>query len=232
MILLKQKYNSSSGLKINLIFVLFMSLILLFGACEPWNETSEVSHLSYLPEFEIIGDEYQSYVVVDSAEYDDAGALAHSNGEPLKVYSYGEVDLTEVGVYTIVYYAENSDRISTTAERIIAVTNNDISSNDLSGKYESYSFSNLPSEMKVSKLETAGFYKCDDVLGYPGIKVDGKFVDLGNHELILIHGDSEFGRYSDAEGEYTLSALFWMVVLIDSPYNGLELSVFWSRVVD
>lgn len=200
-------------------------------SCDPWDETADVSIESYLPEFEIVDGEFQSFIVQDSAEYTDPGALAYSNTEELDVYSSGDVDLTEVGAYTITYYAINSEGLSATAERIVAVTNEDVSGNDLSGKYSGTNW-DPQVEMKVTIVDSAGLYKCTDVMGYDGAEMTGKFVDLGNNELYLIHGDGDFGEYDDSEGDYTLSTLYWTIYLTESPYAGYEISVTWQRVTD
>jgi len=43
-------------------------------SCETWNETEDVSHVSYLPEFTLEGGDFISLVKVDSGEFDDPGA--------------------------------------------------------------------------------------------------------------------------------------------------------------
>jgi hypothetical protein len=208
---------------------LFWVLFAVFSSCEKWSETAEVSHVSYLPEFEILEGEFQSYIVVDSAEYDDPGALAFENNESLNVYYSGSVDLTEVGVYIITYYATNSDGYTATAERIVAVTHEDVSETDLSGTYEGTIWDPLV-EMKVIKIDEDGYYNCADIMGYDGADMAGKFVDLGDGELYLVHGEGDFGGYAASEGEYTLSTLSWTVGLQDEPYSDLSIEVVWWRV--
>ncbi len=211
--------------------LVFFSIGFFLTSCDPWDETADVSIESYYPVFEIVGDEFQSFIVQDSGEYTDPGALAYSDTEELDVYSYGDVDLTEVGAYTITYYAVNKEGLRATAERIIAVTNEDVTGNDLSGRYSGTNW-DPQVEMKVTIIDSAGLYKCTDVMGYYGSEMTGKFVDLGNNELFLIHGDGDFGEYDDSEGDYTLSTLYWTISLTESPYAGVEVSVTWQRVTD
>jgi hypothetical protein len=211
--------------------LLFFIIMAITWSCEPWYNTAEVSHNSTMPEFEIIDGEFQSFLVVDSAEYNDPGALAYSNGASLQVYSYGDVDLTELGVYTILYYAENSDGLGSTAERIVAVTLNSVAENNLAGKYEAANFGNLV-EMTVKKIHTDGYYECTDIMGYTGAEMKGTFVDLGNHELYLLHGKGDFGSYGASEGEYTLSSLSWTIGLLDDPYTGVNVDVVWSKIIE
>ncbi len=203
---------------------------LLLASCESWDESAEVSHVSYLPHFEIIGGDFNSFVVTnDSIEYEDPGAIAYENNTEIRVYTYGTADLTKVGVYSIFYYAENSDGLFALGERIVAVTNKDVSKNDLSGKYTGTLWQPL-TEMRVDKVDDKGLYKCAEVFGYPGAEMKGKFVDLGNNELILVHGEGDFGRYASTEGNYTKSSLTWVVSLQDDPYYGIDITVTWTKL--
>ena len=228
---IKQTYRITSFFANKAKYVFLIAIALFIVSCEKWYDTEEVSHVSYLPEFEIKGGEFLSYVVTDSAEYTDQGALAFEKDRELEVISIGEVDLTEVGVYIIAYYAFNRDGLLGIGERIVAVTNEDVSGNDLSGKYETSRWGEKV-EMKVTKIDNNGLYKCSEVFGYPGSEMKGKIVDLGDHELVLVHGEGDFGRFASTLGEYTLSSLSLTVKLIDEQYNNLELGIFWRRVKD
>lgn len=210
-------------------FLIAMLFFIHIG-CEEWKETENVSHVSYLPHFEIIGGEFNSFIVDESAgEYSDPGARAYENDKEINVYAYGSVDLSQVGVYSVMYYAENSDGLFSIGERIVAVANRDVSENDLSGKYIGTLWSPLV-EMKVEKIDDNGLYKCSEVMGYPGAEMKGRFVDLGSNELVLIHGDGDFGTYASSEGTYTLSSLSWTIGLQDEPYDGIEIPVTWVQL--
>lgn len=209
-------------------FAYFLILVFMtLTSCEKWYTTEDVSHVSYLPQFDLEGGEFVSILRSDTLEYEDPGATARANGEALTVYDQGEVDLSEVGVYLIRYYAFNQDGLLGIAERIVAVTNHDVSGNDLSGNYSADIWG--PVETKVRKVDVNGLYECDDVMGFPGYEIQGKFVDLGNNELVLIHGEGYFGRYSGSEGAYTRSTLSWTIFLIDPPYEGVEIPVLWRK---
>ncbi len=195
--------------------------------CEKWYTTEDISHVSYLPKFDLEGGEFISILRSDTMEFEDPGATASADGQALTVYDQGEVDLSEVGVYLIRYYAFNQDELLGIAERIVAVTNHDVSGNDLSGTYSADIWS--PVETKVRKVDVKGLYKCDDVMGFPGYEIQGKFVDIGNNELVLVHGEGYFGRYSGSEGSYTRSTLSWTIFLIDPPYEGTEIPVLWRK---
>ncbi len=204
-----------------------ISTLLFFWSCERWYTTEDVSHISYLPEFSLEGGEFISLLRSDTIEYEDPGVTAVSDGVPLTVYSAGEVDVSETGVYLIQYYAQNHDGLIGVTERIVAITHHDVSNNDLSGSYTTNIWE--PVETKVKKINKNGLYECDDVLGFPGFKIEGKFVDLGNNELELIHGEGYFGKYSGSEGTYTRSTLSWTIFLVDPPYVGVEIPVLWKK---
>jgi hypothetical protein len=197
--------------------------------CERWNETADVSHISYLPEFELTGGEFLSFKLTDSEDFTDPGAKATVNGESVNVFSLGTVNLAKEGIYIISYFAENSDGLSNTARRIVAVREHEPTNIDLTGKYETSQFGSLV-EMKVTQEDTAGYYKCSDIMGFPGVEVEGYFVDFGENDLILVQGDSDFGRYASAEGAYSTSALIWSIEFLDEPNEGVTLDVVWSKV--
>jgi len=204
-----------------------IGFLLMITGCEKWYTTQDVSHVSYLPEFELEGGEFISIQRSDTSEFEDPGVAAYADGEELTVYASGEVDLTEVGVYIIRYFALNQDNLLGTAERIVAVTHHDVSSNDLSGTYSTDIWGLVESKMK--KTEKNGLYESEDVMGFPGYQIQGRFVDLGNDELELIHGEGYFGRYSGSEGSYTRSTLSWTIFLVDPPYEGVEIEVLWRK---
>jgi len=206
---------------------LMTSLIVLTG-CEKWYTTDDVSHASYLPKFNLTGGAFISIRKSDTAEFVDPGVTAESNGESLTVYYSGNVVDSVVGVYLITYYATNSDGLKATAERIVAVTEYDVSSNDLSGTYNTSVFGELVSS-KVKRIDTAGYYESDDVMGYPGFKMPGHFVDIGNSQLVLLHGAGYFGKYDGSEGTYSRSTLSWTLTLLDEPYQGTVITLTWRK---
>ncbi len=213
-------------MKKSFAYYLLVIILSLWG-CEKWYTTDDVSHVSCLPKFDLTGGEFISILRSDTMEFEDPGVSAIADEQTLTVYAAGEVDISEVGVYLIRYYALNQDELLGTAERIIAVTHHNVSSNDLSGSYTTDVWS--PVETKIRKTNSKGLYECDDVMGFPGHEIRGKFVDLGNNELELIHGEGYFGNYAGSEGSYTRSTLLWTIFLIDPPYEGVEIPVLWSK---
>jgi hypothetical protein len=208
-------------------FYLIFSLTVLTG-CEKWDTTTDASHVSFLPKFDLVGGAFISIRKSSTSEYVDPGVKAESNGQQLTVYYSGNVVDSVIGVYIITYYATNSDGLRATAERIVAVTEYDVSSNDLSGTYQTSVFGVLVNS-KVKRIDSAGYYESDDVMGYPGLKMPGHFVDIGNNQLVLLHGEGYFGKYDGSEGTYTTSTLNWTVTLMDAPYQGSVITLTWRK---
>ena len=204
-----------------------LALLFILTGCEKWYTTDNVSHVSYVPQFIIEGGDFISLLRSDTVEYTDPGATAESNGEPLQVYAFGDVDVTKTGVYIIHYMAQNGDGITGEADRIVAVTHHDVTGNDLSGTYEGTNWD--PVESKVKKIHEKGLYECEEVLGYFDLNMPGRFVDLGNNELVLLAGEGYLGRYASSEGSYTRSTLGWTVSLLDPPNDGIEIEVLWRK---
>jgi hypothetical protein len=211
-----------------LTFIIFLASFLT--GCDKWYTTDDVSHVSYLPKFNMVGGEFISVRRSDSSEFVDPGVTAESDGKSLTVYSpkSDTVNESKIGVYLIRYYATNSDGLSANAERIVSVTEYDVSITDLSGSYQTSIFGTSV-ESKVKRIDPAGYYECDDVMGYPGFKMPGRFVDIGNDKLVLLHGEGYFGKYDGSEGSYSRSTLSWTIFLIDPPYEGTQIPVIWRK---
>ncbi len=213
-------------MKVTLTYILLFTFF--FSACDKWYTTEDVSHVSELPKFTLTGGAFISIRKTDSLSFKDPGATAEANGQSLTVYYSGDVIDTVVGVYIITYYATNSDGLKATAERIVAVTEYDVSNNDLSGTYET-SIYGEEVDSKVNKIDSAGYYESDDVMGYPGYKMPGHFVDIGNNKLVLLHGSGYFGNYDGSEGTYSIGLLSWTLYLLDEPYTGISIPVVWRK---
>jgi hypothetical protein len=214
-----------------LVFTILLILSILTG-CDKWYTTEDVSHISPLPQFILAGGEFISISRADSGEFIDPGVTAKLDEDTVDVTKSGSadaanVDVTKTGVYIITYTAQNADGLIASAQRVVAVTNVDVTNNDLSGTYTGTLWDQV--ESKVKKIDPKGLYKCSEVMGYPGAIMTGKFVDIGNNKLVLINGEGYFGRYKSSEGTYSLSTLSWTISLIDAPYKGNEIPVIWRK---
>lgn len=204
-------------------------IALLFG-CTKWSTTEDLSHVSQLPVFTLEGGEFMSFNKAETGFFEDPGVTATSNGVKCSVQSYQSVDtikFSKVGVYFVYYLATNSDGLSNTTQRVVVVRDIDVANNDLSGKYYGTYWTLM--QMKVRKIDPNGYYKVEEVLGYPGSEMPGKFVDMGDNNLVLVNGEGDFGRYKSSEGTYTRSTLNWTISLIDEPYKGVEVPVTWHK---
>jgi hypothetical protein len=197
------------------------------AACDKWDDSADISHVSYLPEFEMTGGEFIS-IIQDSSDYELPPIRVTAEGKEISwFYINNYYDVETPGVYIIKYYAENDEGFSKTADRILAVTYENVTGNDLSGDYERSVYG--PAEMRMTKLDSKGLYKCEDVLGFPGAPMPGRIVDLGNNSLVLLPGEGYFGRYDISEGSYTKRTVSWSVIFIDPPNEGIEVPVSWIK---
>jgi hypothetical protein len=214
------------------IVILMMALV----SCEKWDESSDISRVSYLPQFELSGGEFISMEQNDG-EFFEPGVKAFVDGKEVNVFlriggqnldiTTNTVDLSTPGVYIRTYYAENRDGVSNTAERLVAVTHEDVTDNDLSGNYIGTLWD--PVSMEVKKSADKGLYEAEEVMGFPGFEMPGRFVDIGRNELVLLPDEGYFGRYGASEGTYTNRTLSWTIFLIDDPYEGIQLPVTWVK---
>jgi hypothetical protein len=206
---------------------LFICIPFSMTTCDRWDDTADISHVSYLPEFEMVGGDFIS-IIKDSVNFNLPPIRVTVQGKDVSWYYLNDYyDVKTPGIYSIAYYAENDEGFSSTAERILAVTYENVTNNDLSGDYESNTFGSA--EMRITKLDPKGLYKCEDVLGYPGAPMPGRIVDLGNSRLALLPGEGYFGRYDVSEGSYTKRTVSWSVILLDPPNEGIEVPVTWIK---
>jgi hypothetical protein len=210
---------------IQIVSLTLFSVIL--ATCDKWDDTADISHVSYLPEFEMIGGDFIS-IIKDSAGFKLPPIKVTVEGNDVNWYYLSNYfDVNTPGVYIITYYAENDEGFSKTADRILSVTYEDVTNNDLSGDYERNVYG--PAEMRITKLDSRGLYKCEDVLGFPGAPMPGRIVDLGNNRLVLLPGEGYFGKYDISEGSYTKRTVSWTVILLDPPNTGIEVPVTWIK---
>ncbi len=215
----------------------YIFLLVIFLGCEKWDDTANISRVSYLPQFEMSGGEFISVVQNDVDNFIEPGIKAYVDGKEVTVFlqmggqnidiETNTVDLNTPGVYIRTYYAVNSDGVSNTTERLIAVTHEDVSDNDLSGTYVGTLWD--PVTTKVKKKHEKGLYEAGEVMGFPGFDMPGRFVDIGRNELILLPDEGYFGNYAASDGVYSNRTLSWTIFLLDDPYQGIQLPVTWIK---
>ena len=209
-------------------YILIIPIMFLFQHCEPDHETVEVSKVSPLPVFEYYGGQFVSYVKGAIDVYEDPGVVARVGDNEVRWARFAPnvISGDEADVYVIFYFAENEDGLISEGRRIVAFTHEDVSTNDLTGKYLTSTSYGWPAvEAKVKKLNNKGWYSCTDVLGFPDLEIKGEFVDIGRGELYLLPGKSFLGDYDLDEGRYTFTSLSWSVILTEEPYTGIEIPV-------
>ena len=204
-------------------------LTAMLVSCEKWYETADVSHVSSLPLFTLEGGDFISIIKQDSGEFEDPGATAWVNGsEVMDILSLQLCGRNDTGRLQCNLLCGKRRRILQYRLRIVAVTHEDVSSNDLSGTYAGTNWEEV--EVAVIRVNEGGLYKMEDIMGFPGYPMPGRFVDLGQEELILLPGEGYFGEYDASVGQYTNRTLSWDVILLTAPYEGYVIPVTWRKV--
>ncbi|MBL3656869.1 immunoglobulin-like domain-containing protein [Fulvivirga sediminis] len=187
----------------------FINILILFAAvtlcisCD--DDTDDVSFITTYPDFEIQGGTYLS--IVSGNSYEDAGAIATEGENQLEVTSSGSVDSDTPGLYTITYTATNSDGYDGSAQRVIAVTEEDVSSEDLSGPY-------LSGSRSVNYEQRASGLYYGENLWADSNGVSGYFLHTEGSTILVPQQDSPFGAYTGSgtiNGDGTISLRFEII---------------------
>ena len=165
-------------------FVLF-----LFSSCE--KETEGLSKISYHAVFEMAGDEF--LFVIRNSTFTDPGVKAFENGQALQVKTTGKVNTSVPGIYQLTYSATNSDGLSRSINRTVAIVNA-VPSVDLAGNY---------SLVHATRTGTITITKNDGVVGYyhgsdcwwQSSRIQTDFVDMGDGTLLVLDGRSNYGPH-------------------------------------
>ncbi|MFM2284042.1 MAG: hypothetical protein RL222_1546 [Bacteroidota bacterium] len=161
------------ALNIKLLFAFFSVTVLLSG-CK--KDENELSRPTFWPNLTIQGDKLVIITVGDS--YEDEGAIATVNGEPIEVDTDNGVDSETPGVYSVDYSAYNTDGIPAKDSRtVIVLPDVELADGDVVvGKYKlAVPTRPIPiPEMEVTKIAD-GLYYTTNIYG-----------SNGSNQLILI----------------------------------------------
>lgn len=113
------------------ILSLICMVILLLPACKKDYGSSKAT---FWPDIQINGSEI-IIVPIDSV-YNDESAVVTANGADIPFETTSNVDVSEYGVYNVVYLAINDDGISATKSRTVVVVDRAAADDDLSGSYQ------------------------------------------------------------------------------------------------
>lgn len=199
--------------------------IWLFTSCDKDEESAGVSKVTQYPIISLNGPSVVSIIVGET--YDDPGAEAVEGETPIAVEVVNNVDNQNVGLYTIVYSAENQDGFLASVSRTVAVIPEEETAGlDLSGTYYSAA-SDL--ESTITK-RAEGLYYASNMLGggYTSV-IPGYFICVKVEEVIIPVQSSPFGRFlGDGEYDEGTDTFSWTLNLIDQP-GGLSVSSSWEK---
>lgn len=220
----------------NIIFksIILFTLVIVFAGCE--KEYLDESRITYFADITIAGDE--TVFIASGSAYDDAGATATENGEPITVNVSSDVDTDTPGSYTVDYAATNSDGFDKTVSRSVIVYDavGGLNQTDFSGTYsanvvrnEAISYEGntvtltqiIPGIYRVSDW-IGGFY--DQGYGYgPAYGFVGYMQITESNEIVLLSMSNPWGDPFD-NGAYdtsvdpATSALAWTVSWLGGGY--------------
>jgi hypothetical protein len=113
------------------LYILFFIASFVFSSCE--KKYKDVADITYFVEIQIEGE--ATVFTPSGIEYKDLGAIAVENGDTVNIETYSNVDVNNIGTYTVSYSAVNSDGFKKTENRKVVVYDSNQNSLDLSGTY-------------------------------------------------------------------------------------------------
>jgi hypothetical protein len=146
--------------RIKYLLILFLAITLIIS-CERDLETENVSKVTEYAAFTVSGNDL--IVVANGAVYTDPGAVAKEGSKNLTVEVKNDVNVNQMGVYTIKYTATNSDGFKAFAQRtVVVLPAGSMPTDDLSGSYQ-----RTAGKQGISKWTkiTNGLYKVTDIGG-------------------------------------------------------------------
>lgn len=171
-------------MKIYKLGLLAFITMFLFS-CE--KETEGLSRITYYATFDMAGDDFL-FVKINTA-FSDPGVTATEDGKPLQVTSKGTVDTSKPGVYILQYSAVNSDGLSSSISRRVAVVN-DFPTVDLSGKYQYVGRTQSPTVTKNGGV--VGYYHISDSW-FQASAAPMDFLDMGDGTLFVFPTNTNYG---------------------------------------
>jgi len=197
---------------------LFILAFILFTIVSCKKDTTEsVSKITVYPKFTMTGDKYIS--IVKGGTYVEPGISAKEGDQDLTVTTSGEVDVNTVGIYDLVYSAENKDGFEGTITRTVAVLPSEEMPNvNIAGHYANTGTFNYVAT--ITKL-APGFYLADNIWGMNSAAVIASYIlTVNGRDLIL--PENEAGDYGRVQGSAIIDDagnLTYVVSLLDLGVN-------------
>lgn len=154
-------------MKKNIIFLVMLTIATFYSCSESTVEPSGVvSRVTHYVTFDVQGDQEQ--VITVGSTFTDAGVVAMEGENDVtdQVTTSGTVDTSAAGLYKVKYTATNVDGFDSSAERLVVVVPENLSTIDLSGVYTGQREGKAPvtEGCEITKI-SEGVFKATDFFG-------------------------------------------------------------------
>ncbi|HEX3007260.1 MAG TPA: BT_2262 family domain-containing protein [Bacteroidales bacterium] len=152
-------------------YIIILALVPFFMGCERELDTDNVSTVTTYVRYNLTGGDLVTIPLGTTYVEPGFTAFEGDTNKTDRVVVEGEVDDTQIGLYTVSYSAVNSDGYTSSVERNVVVYDPNAPETDLSGDYSARvsrnsnpirSYTNL--SVSVEKL-APGFFYVSDLLG-------------------------------------------------------------------
>ena len=188
-------------------YILLISFVAAFFTSCDEDSTTDVSRVTFYPEFEMTGDQY--YFIDMGSTYEEPGIAAYSGEDELDVTISGSVNTDSSAVYTISYTAVNSDGYKKTVNRYVIVKQGDLTATNFpTGNFAGGYYGD--GTMTVTQTKP-GIYECTDIFGYGApYPTPGKYIDRGNGNMTVMETSSPFGGTLRSTGVYNATTIQYL----------------------
>jgi hypothetical protein len=207
-----------------------LAVVLLLAGCKKDFDITSTetqvggSKVTFFVDLQLNGNLYNGIVL--GSTFEDPGAVATENGQPVEVKVSGAVNSNQVGVYTLTYTATNKDGFAKSANRYVAVLPEAPDpSVDLSGSYTS----GTSPRATITKITDGLFYTTNCWGGGSTVVIGALFMCTDGKTLILpFQGLGGERVEAQSPGVYANGKITWTVTRYDYP-GTLTLEKVWTK---
>lgn len=206
----------------NIIRTIFLAgLVALAVSCEDDQSEGIAEGVIRYPSIILEGED--PIVIQAGGTFTDPGAKAFLGTDDIteELVSESTVDANVPGVYQVTYTVTTINELdqesTVTVNRIVSVTEGDVSGVDLSGTYLR---DGNPANPIVTVIKIKdGVFQSDNLRGSPTNKVVGRIFAIGNNNIVVPVTNSVFGRL-EGEGEIDGADFSYTLTFLDPPNTG------------
>ena len=205
----------------NIINILFVASLIVLASCEDDKSEGIAKGVIRYPSILLEGED--PLVIQAGGTFTDPGAKAFLGTDDItgELTSESSVDTNVPGVYQVTYTVTTINELdqesTVVVNRIVSVTDGDVSGVDLSGTYLRDGNPANP-VVNVTKIKD-GVFQSDNLRGSPTNQVVGRIFAIGNNQIVVPVTNSVFGRLYGS-GTITGSNFGYTLTFLDPPNTG------------